>query len=203
MLQYLSQPLTVARPLPGGGFEWLPALALRGVRVQYKKEQWKYGRHFVQMAIPTLVIQSIVDQLTRKGVTFGPELVQEETVRFLDGVEHTSFRVDIKKTPFSWYRDGQSRSIVLAKELANVQKDLISSVVFNLALKYKGPQLADRSQAPMALKFEAAQIIVNEAAREALDPEKAVANETWSEKVDRLGLPEGWYEGDYDECGCY
>lgn len=198
ILQYLSQTISVSRPLPSGGVEWLPALALHGVRIQYKKPHPKYGKEFVQMAVPTPSIQSIVDQLVTNGVTFGTELVQEETVRFLNGTEFTTFRTDIKKLPCAWKADGLTRSIRLGDELKKVKKDLRASVVFNLALKYKGPRVAGGAGVPMALKFEAVRVVVKEAERDCVDEEKAVANESWSEKVDRLGVSEGWFGEEYE-----
>ena len=151
-------------------------------------------------AIPTSAVQAIVDQLTTRGVAFGPELVQEETVRSLDGVGYTTFRVDTKKLSCSWAKDGRSRAIKLGTELNAVKSDLLASAVFNLALKCTRPRVADSSKATMAFKLEAVSVEVSGVAKEALDPEKAVANESWSEKVDRLGLNEERSEGDFG-CG--
>lgn len=169
--QYYSQKVAVSIIDRTGILCPLPAFAFEGVRVLYQKGAGsRYASRHVLMAVPTSAVRAIARKLILQGVKFGGELMQDEMIRTLDGIDYCVFTVSISKTTTLWSKDGQETAFELGAALKGAKKDLIANVAFKVSMKYRGLRGIGKEPAPKAIKLEPFFLVATDVSSDALDP---------------------------------
>lgn len=175
--QYLTRAVKVVS-FDGGASVELPALFLSGVRVLYQDSRPAgFGTGYLRMAVPRSVVVRIACNLMAKGVSVENVIrcVQDEQIATLNGVEYSIFKAQLGPDAAMHVPSGNKESeswvpMGAGDIFQRTNSDILASVTFNIDLKYKGSQFADRYQAPMTLAFTATSIQVDDFADEALNP---------------------------------
>lgn len=142
----------------------------------HSKPRPRYGTQHVSLAIPNAAVKAVARKLELQGITFEEEVMQDEEIKTLNGVEYCVFPVSIGSTATTWLKDGEETPFKLSKALKGANKDLLADITFKVNLKYRGASGVSKEAAPKTIKLDPLLIQARDICDEALDAAGPVTN---------------------------